>query len=87
MSNLKPIIIYKLGPTANPWKVTLIIEELNLPYEHRPVQDSELKQEPYILLNPNGRTPAMVDPNNNDLVLWEVSRGGRTGNTVVDTDS
>lgn len=31
---------------------------------------SEVKQEPHILLNPNGRVPTLEDPNTG-IVLWE----------------
>jgi hypothetical protein len=33
----------------------------------------EVKKAPFTDLNPNGRTPAIVDHNNNDFVLWEAS--------------
>ncbi|KAF7195215.1 Glutathione S-transferase-like protein OpS6 [Pseudocercospora fuligena] len=66
----KPIILYghKAGP--NPWKVVLILEELDLPYEHKFMEMDELKKEPFESVNPNGRVPAMEDPNAG-LVLWE----------------
>jgi glutathione S-transferase len=31
---------------------------------------SDLKAEPYVSLNPNGRVPTIVDPNTN-ITLWE----------------
>jgi glutathione S-transferase len=32
----------------------------------------EVKKAPFTDLNPNGRTPVIVDHNNDDFVLWEV---------------
>ncbi len=69
---LKPFVLYYHGPSPNPWKVGIILEELGLPWELASVDNSELKQEPFISLNPNGRVPALVDPNK-DVTLWEVS--------------
>lgn len=54
----------------NPSKVLIILEELNLPYETSWVELDGLKQKPYTDVNPNGRVPAIVDPNN-DITLWE----------------
>ncbi|EEY18290.1 glutathione S-transferase II [Verticillium alfalfae VaMs.102] len=69
MSSLKPITLYgHAGP--NPWKVVMILEELGVPYETENVDFSAVKQEPYTLLNPNGRVPTVVDPNTN-ITLWE----------------
>ncbi|CAK1361383.1 Glutathione S-transferase 2 [Cercospora beticola] len=59
----KPVKLYGQGAGPNPWKVAIILEELNIPYEHEAVDHSVLKQEPYISLNPNGRVPALEDPN------------------------
>jgi glutathione S-transferase len=58
---MKPIILYGSGPTPNPIKVAILLEELGLPFEVRPVK--EIKAEPYISLNPNGRLPSIEDPN------------------------
>ena len=57
------------GP--NPLKVLIILEELGLPYEPEYVDFGAVKQEPYISVNPNGRVPAIHDPNT-DITLWEV---------------
>ncbi|KAM0325493.1 hypothetical protein ACHAQA_007480 [Verticillium albo-atrum] len=57
-----------VGP--NPWKIVMILEELGLPYKTIDVELSLVKQEPFVLINPNGRVPAIVDPNT-DITLWE----------------
>ena len=56
------------GP--NPWKVAIILEELKLPYETEIMDFSQLKQDPFESLNPNGRVPAIEDPNTG-MTLWE----------------
>jgi glutathione S-transferase len=58
---MKPIVLYGGGPTPNPIKVAILLEELGLPFEVRPVK--EIKAEPYISINPNGRLPSIEDPN------------------------
>ncbi|KAI1118445.1 thioredoxin-like protein [Nemania sp. NC0429] len=68
--SLKPIKLYwrNYGPT--PPGVLVILEELNLPYETSWVELDGLKAKPYTDVNPNGRVPAIEDPNNN-ITLWE----------------
>lgn len=66
----KPITIYSLGPAPNPWKVIMLFEELGIPYDDKPVNPTELKKEPFESVNPNGRTPAITDPNTG-ITLWE----------------
>jgi len=73
MSALQPLTLYMRGPSPNPYKVAIILEELGLPWKSEAVQESELKSEPFISLNPNGRVPALTDPNT-DIALWEVSQ-------------
>ncbi|KAI1275233.1 thioredoxin-like protein [Xylaria sp. FL0933] len=72
MSNasLKPIIVWghTIGP--NPLKVRMVLEELGIPHEFKIVEFGEMKQEPFISINPNGRVPAIEDPNTG-LTLWE----------------
>lgn len=59
---------FQQGP--NPWKVAIILEELGLPYETKFVEMPDMKKEPFEKLNPNGRVPAVEDPNTG-IVLWE----------------
>lgn len=71
-SEVKPLKLYRTGPTTNPVKVWFVLEELGVPYELVEVAGSDVKKEPFISLNPNGRVPALVDPNKN-ITLWEAS--------------
>jgi glutathione S-transferase len=68
---LKPFTLYMRGIGPNPWKVIFILEELGLPCERSVVEEKDLKIEPYISVNPNGRLPGLIDPNK-DITLWEV---------------
>ncbi|KAK3332752.1 glutathione S-transferase [Cercophora scortea] len=66
---LQPIKVWgRIGP--NPPKVAILLEELSLPYEIVDVAFSEVKSPEYVAVNPNGRLPAIHDPNTN-LTLWE----------------
>ncbi|PYH94375.1 glutathione S-transferase Ure2-like protein [Aspergillus ellipticus CBS 707.79] len=68
--SLQPIKAYggSLGP--NPFKISIILNELDLPTETIPTDFSALKTPAYEAINPNGRLPAIHDPNTN-LTLWE----------------
>ncbi|ROV94363.1 hypothetical protein VPNG_09409 [Cytospora leucostoma] len=68
--SLKPIKLYWRNQVPNPSKVLIILEELNLPYESSWVELDGLKKKPYTDINPNGRVPAIEDPNRN-ITLWE----------------
>ncbi|KAK5949105.1 hypothetical protein OHC33_009846 [Knufia fluminis] len=70
MSDLKPIKLYSHAAGPNPWRVVMVLKELNLPYTEEFVEFSNIKSEPYISTNPNGRVPAIDDPNTN-ITLWE----------------
>ena len=72
MSELKPVTLYTLGPSPNPWKVALILQELGIPFTLEKLTMAEVKEEPYISINPNGRVPAIIDPNKG-ITIWEVS--------------
>ncbi|KAK7701740.1 hypothetical protein SLS64_010188 [Diaporthe eres] len=69
MPVMKPITVYVLGGGPNPFKVLITLEELGIPYHKVEVED--VKSEAFLKLNPNGRTPVIVDPNNDNFILWE----------------
>jgi GSH-dependent disulfide-bond oxidoreductase len=59
--------------TPNGWKVSIALEELELPYTVRHLNLSKLeqKEEWYLKINPNGRIPAIVDHENGDFAVFE----------------
>lgn len=61
------IQLYSL-PTPNGVKISVALEELELPYEaHRVAFDNNEQKSPeFVSLNPNGRIPAIIDPNGPD---------------------
>jgi len=61
------------APTPNGWKVSIMLEELELPYEVKPIRLDKLEQkEPWFLeINPNGRIPAIVDRGADDFAVFE----------------
>ncbi|KAK8059816.1 hypothetical protein PG996_009746 [Apiospora saccharicola] len=58
------------APGPNPWKVIFLLEELGLNYEIKSFSFEVVKKKPFTDVNPNGRVPAIEDPNT-DLTLWE----------------
>ncbi len=60
---VRPIELY-YWPTPNGWKISIMLEELGLPYEVRPIDISKGDQfSPHFLaISPNNRIPAIVDP-------------------------
>jgi glutathione S-transferase len=75
MASIKSIKFYDGNHvnTPNPLKVAFVLEELGLPYEHIIVDFDKIKDEPYISVNPNGKVPAIEDPNSG-LTLCEPHR-------------
>lgn len=68
-SSLKPITLWGQGG-PNPPKVRALMEELGIPYEINPIPYSDIKKPEYLAINPNGRLPAIQDPNTG-ITLWE----------------
>ena len=67
--------LYSL-PTPNGVKVSIALEEIGMPYEPHLVDfnNNEQKTPEFLSLNPNGKIPAILDPNGPDgkpLALWE----------------
>ncbi|MGD0947311.1 MAG: glutathione S-transferase N-terminal domain-containing protein [Candidatus Binatia bacterium] len=61
------------APTPNGWKVSIMLEELGLPYTVHPINLLEGQQkEPWFLkINPNGRIPAIIDRDEDDFAVFE----------------
>jgi len=59
----KPIDLH-YWPTPNGWKITIMLEELGVPYEGKLVNIGRGEQfEPsFLAISPNNRMPAIVDP-------------------------
>ena len=59
--------------TPNGWKVSVTLEELQIPYDVHPVNLSanEQKQDRFLKICPNGRIPAIVDRDADDLAIFE----------------
>lgn len=68
--SLKPITLYSHATGPNPWKVVMVLQELDIPYIDKPVEFPDMKKEPFESVNPNGRVPAIEDPNTG-ITLWE----------------
>ena len=61
------------APTPNGHKVSIALEEMELPYEVRPIDlEAGEQKEPWFLdINPNGRIPAIVDHDHDDFPVFE----------------
>jgi GST-like protein len=59
--------------TPNGWKASVMLEELELPYEVKSLNLSNLdqKQAWFLKINPNGRIPAIVDRGEGDFPVFE----------------
>lgn len=59
----RPVVLW-YWPTPNGWKVSIALEEMGLPYEVRPVNIGigEQFSPEFQAISPNGRMPAIVDP-------------------------
>ena len=88
--------LYSL-PTPNGVKVSIMLEEMGLPYEvHRVTFDSNDQMSPeFLSLNPNNKIPAILDPNGPDgkpLALFEsgailVYLAGKSGQFMPKDDA
>ena len=59
--------------TPNGWKASVVLEELDLPYEVKALDltRNEQKAPDYLALNPNGRIPTIVDHDESDFAVFE----------------
>ncbi|MHB8455016.1 MAG: glutathione S-transferase family protein [Acidiferrobacterales bacterium] len=61
------------APTPNGQKISIMLEELGLPYSVRSIDlgRKEQKESWYLEINPNGRIPAIIDHDLNDFAVFE----------------
>ena len=61
------------SPTPNGYKASVTLEELKLPYNVHVVnlQEGEQKTPEFLAMNPNGRIPVIVDPDFDNLAIFE----------------
>ncbi len=65
-------------PTPNGWKVSIALEEMGLPYDVKPVNigTGEQFQPGFQAISPNGRMPAIVDPDGPDGLPLSIFESG-----------
>jgi GSH-dependent disulfide-bond oxidoreductase len=61
------------APTPNGWKASVTLEELGLEYETTTISltDGDQKKPEFLALNPNGRIPAIIDTDEDNLAIFE----------------
>lgn len=59
--------------TPNGFKISILLEELEMPYtvHHVRLDKQEQKEPDYLAINPNGRIPTIVDRDNDDFAVFE----------------
>jgi glutathione S-transferase/GST-like protein len=74
---MQPIQFY-YWPTPNGWKVSIALEEMELPYEMHPVNigAGEQFKADFLAISPNNRMPAIVDPEATDGLPISVFESG-----------
>jgi glutathione S-transferase len=72
MRSIKPLTVFGHWGAPNPWKVRIILEELEIPHEWQEVEFGDVKSDEYLKITPNGRLPAIQDPNTG-VTVWEVN--------------
>ena len=59
--------------TPNGWKISVLLEELEIEYvaHHVDIMNGHQKEDWFQKISPNGRIPAIIDKNNGDLSIFE----------------
>ncbi|KAL8709523.1 MAG: hypothetical protein Q9220_005765 [cf. Caloplaca sp. 1 TL-2023] len=71
---MKALLLHSHSSGPNPFKACIILENLELPYELKLWRlgsgERGVRSEEFLQINPNGRVPALEDPNTG-VVSWE----------------
>lgn len=61
------------APTPNGYKVSIMLEEIGMPYTVHAIDllKGEQKTPEFLAMNPNGRIPVIVDHDNDEFVVFE----------------
>lgn len=75
MATVQPLLLHAHPTAPNPVKVAIALELLQIPYivkiwEFNDDNRKGVKGSDFIKINPNGRVPALEDPNTN-VISWE----------------
>ncbi|KAL4874867.1 glutathione S-transferase [Aspergillus karnatakaensis] len=74
MTGIKPLTLHAHSTGPNPYKVAIVLEFLNLPYTVKlwtfGSDEHGVKGPKFLAINPNGRVPALEDPNTS-ITSWE----------------
>ncbi|KZF25884.1 glutathione S-transferase [Xylona heveae TC161] len=70
--SMQPIKVWGHWGGPNPWKICMLLEELGVTYNLEMVEFQDVKKPDYLKVNPNGRLPAIEDPNTG-IILWETA--------------
>lgn len=59
--------------TPNGWKVSVLLEEIGMAYttHHVDIMKGDQKEDWFLKICPNGRIPAIVDRDNENLAIFE----------------
>jgi GST-like protein len=73
MSHFTKEVELYYASTPNGWKIEIALEELGIPYKVINVDISKGEQfkPEFLAISPNNRIPAIVDPNNDNLSIFE----------------
>jgi GST-like protein len=65
------------SPTPNGYKASVTLEELDMDYNVHVInlQQDEQKTTAFLAMNPNGRIPVIVDPDFDNLAIFESGLG------------
>ena len=70
-----PQIDLYTASTPNGWKVSVVLEEVGLPYNVHKINlgAGDQKKPEFLAICPNGRIPAIVDHGNGDFAVFETT--------------